>query len=79
MSSLTQNKFLNSVMQLSHASGPWFAPRDVRHKAMETAGKVFPVGHTGRWAVNCVFRALHPYQLTRSVIFYTKEYSWWAA
>jgi len=30
MSALTQNKFVNSVMEYSHAQGPFFAPQEVR-------------------------------------------------
>ena len=60
MSALTQNKFVNTVMEYSHAQGPWFAPQEVRHQALSTVGIVFPEGHTGRVIINYAFRALHP-------------------
>ena len=70
MSALTQNKFVNTVMEFSHAQGPWFAPQEVRHQALRTVGIVFPEGHFARVALNYAFRALHPQQISAWIFYH---------
>ena len=57
-------------MQWTHPGGPWFAPRPIRRQALDTCGQIFPEGHTTRKLVNYMFRALHPYKMSATLIFY---------
>ena len=73
MSSLTQNKVVNLVMQYMHPGGPWYAPRDVRNQAMETVNFIFPESALTRLAINYAFKTLHPVRAFKSVLYHTSE------
>jgi hypothetical protein len=75
MSKVTQNKVLNSFNEFSHPGGPYFSPRNVRQFALKAMGIMFPEGRKARKLVHSVFRVMHPFHWSKSVVYHTIVYT----
>jgi len=70
MSDATRVKLQHVLYLYSSPGGPFYPPRPVRHAARWSLDKLFPRGKLGRTTISLLFRLLHPYYSTGSILFY---------
>eukprot|EP01112_Ceratiomyxa_fruticulosa_P019010 TRINITY_DN6154_c0_g1_i2.p1 TRINITY_DN6154_c0_g1~~TRINITY_DN6154_c0_g1_i2.p1 ORF type:complete len:476 (-),score=54.73 TRINITY_DN6154_c0_g1_i2:139-1566(-) len=70
MSDPTRVKLQHVLYSYSSPGGPFYPPRSVRHAARWSLDQLFPQGKLGRTTISLLFRLLHPYYSTGSILYY---------
>jgi len=68
LSDETRVKLQSTLCTYTSPGGPAYAPRSVRTAARATLDTLFPSGRFSRKTIHYLFRLLHPYYSTRSIL-----------